>query len=724
MKQTPPASRPAAVNASRLQHRLGGPRRQRGALTSPAPANRQAHDLRHYQAELEIQNKALRFSQSAAESAYERFVTLFSNLPLALMVVLEGGQILQTNAQALALLQPLESDPPPTYLLPLFNASDLQRVKQGFVQAHQQGVAMLTELTIHSGVDGRVEGDLHIAHIDDAQDGAAQFICAIIDQGPQIAQRLALEQAAHTLRQSNLELMGSRGRLAAIIDSSLDAIVGVDAAQRITVFNPAATRLFGCSTEQAQGQLVTRFLPALELTLGTLGESVSMQLGELNGLQQDGQKVVLDVSLSRERHANGDIMTLFIHDLTARKKMQAHRDALEAQLRESQKMQAIGTMAGGIAHDFNNIIGAILGNVELAREDAPADTAVATSLAEIDKAGRRARDLVRQILTFSRNDPPMRTPLCLAEVVQETTRLLKVTLPPQVNIALDIAPHTPAVLADATQIEQVLLNLCTNAIHAIGDTPGTIRIELGYALRSADDDAERHGGLPGQHVWLCVSDTGCGIDPEIQQRVFEPFFTTKPVGQGTGLGLSVVHGIMRSHHGNVQLQSVPGVGSTFTLLFPVPDTPTAPSGEATPPVAASAKPVMPGLGQRVMYVDDDQALVFLVKRLLTRKGYTVVTFTDPKQALLTLADPSTRCDLLVTDFNMPGYSGVDLMRDVARLRPALWVALASGYVTPEIERQALAAGARALIHKPNDVNELCATVQRLLQESQAGPGSL
>jgi len=718
MRQRPPAKRPSAANASRLHRRLSGPQRQRGVAGTASLDKHLGRDLRHYQAELEIQNKALRFSQAAAENAYERFVTLFSNVPLALIVVIEDGQILQHNAQALALLQPRETDPPPSFLFPLFNGSDLKRVKQGLAQAQQRGVAMLTELTMRCGVEGQVAGDLHIARIDDAPDGTAQFICAIIEQGPQIAQRLALQQAADTLRQRNLELTRSRGRLAAIIDSSLDAIIGVDSTQRITVFNPAATRLFGCPAKQAQGQLVTRFLPALELTLATLGECVSMQLGELDGRQQDGQTVTLDVSLSREPHANGDIVTLFIHDLTSRKKMQAHRDALEVQLRESQKMQAIGTMAGGIAHDFNNIIGAILGNVELARDDASANTAVLTSLAEIDKAGRRARDLVRQILAFSRNDPPKRSLLCLAEVVQEATRLLKVTLPPQVRIALNITPNTPAVMADATQIEQVLLNLCTNAIHAIGVATGTIRIELGYTLRSTADDAERRGGLRGQHVWLRVSDTGCGIGPEIQQRVFEPFFTTKPVGQGTGLGLSVVHGIMRAHHGTVQLQSETGAGSTFTLLFPVPDTQAETAEVAAASATTAPTSVLPGLGRRVMYVDDDDALVLLVKRLLTRKGYTVVTFTDPKQALLALTNPRTGCDLLVTDFNMPGYSGVDLMRDVARVRPGLWVALTSGYVTPEIERQALAAGARALIHKPNDVEELCATVQRLLQESQ------
>jgi CheY-like chemotaxis protein/anti-sigma regulatory factor (Ser/Thr protein kinase) len=271
-------------------------------------------------------------------------------------------------------------------------------------------------------------------------------------------------------------------------------------------------------------------------------------------------------------------------------------------------------------------------------------------------------------------------------------------------------------MADATQIEQVLLNLCTNAIHAIDRHAGTIRIELGHSLRTPDDNTERRGGLRGQHIRLTVSDTGCGMDELTLQRVFEPFFTTKPVGQGTGLGLSVVHGIMRAHMGSVQVQSTPGAGSTFTLYFPLPD------AQVQLPVAVAPPPnpstFFMGTGQRVMYVDDDEALVFLVKRLLTRKGYAVTTFTNPKEALASLRANPQQYDLLVTDFNMPGYSGLDLLRDVRAIRPSLPVALASGYVTSDIERDALAAGARALIHKPNDVDELCSTVQRLLTDSQ------
>jgi CheY-like chemotaxis protein len=269
------------------------------------------------------------------------------------------------------------------------------------------------------------------------------------------------------------------------------------------------------------------------------------------------------------------------------------------------------------------------------------------------------------------------------------------------------------VLADATQVEQALLNLCTNAILAVGQNKGWVRIEvcnthLDYPACS------RIGVPPGRYVDLSVKDSGSGITPATMQRIFEPFFTTRQVGQGTGLGLSVVHGIMQTHQGGIDVGSTPGLGSTFHLYFPV-------CADA-PPVQAEPQPepaVVHGRGRHVMYVDDDHALVFLVERVLRRKGFTVTSFTDPLEAQATLAERVQDFDLLVTDYNMPGFSGVDLLRAAKALRPDLPVALASGYVTPEIEHSAFEAGANALIHKPNDVNELCETVQRLILGAHA-----
>jgi two-component system, cell cycle sensor histidine kinase and response regulator CckA len=670
-------------------------------------------DLRKYQAELEIQNKALRFSQRAAEGASERFLTLFSSVPLALMVVDEQGMVLESNAMALRLFRPRESDAPLTYILPLVSETHCDKVAEAFKLAKVQGTSESSEVLFLAGSAGTFAGDLHVARIDNTSDELTHFICAIIDQGPLLAERRALQESAEALRRRNEELRRSENRLATIINSSLDAIICVDASRSITVFNPAAAALFQCPSSDALGSPLDRFLPDVLHMLTYDQLSTHAQLGEMEGRTSSGKSLAVEVSVSFEHRPDGDIITVFARDLTARKKIETQRNVLESQLRESQKMQAVGTMAGGIAHDFNNILGAILGNVDLAKQDAGAQSPAMTSLLEIEKAGRRARDLVRQILTFSRNETPKRTPIHLAEVVHETTRLLKVTLPPSIDLQVRIDKHVPSVMADATQVEQALLNLCTNAMHAIGAERGVISVELGSTYNRSHKE-ERRGISRGHHVTLAVRDTGTGINPDTMERIFEPFFTTKPVGQGTGLGLAVVHGIMRSHQGSVGVKSAPGKGSVFTLYFPPVETPPS-----TAQLEISFPTQVDGAGKHVMYVDDDQALVFLVERVLTRKGFRVSSFTDPHLASVALRERPKDFDLLVTDYNMPGFCGVDLLREARAVRPDLPVALASGYVTAEIEQSAFAEGAGALIHKPNDVEELCEIVQKLVNSGPA-----
>ena len=696
-------------------------------LPPTAPAEGLVAELRAYQAELENQNKVLRYSQTVAESAYERFETLFASVPLALMVVDEHDMVVQANSMAHRSFQPTERDRPLTALMPFVCPQDAARVREVFAQAQDLGHSEAKEVVFLINATSRITGDLHIAHIEAPQTSGAplsQYLCAVIDQGPLLAERQALQHSAVTLQQRNEQLHASEKRLEAVINSALDAIICVDQHQRITVFNPTAAALFQCSASVALGSTLDRFLPDAAQALAFAQLTTQALLGEMTALTASGKELAVEVSVSFERHADGETTTVFARDLTGRKKAEAHRSELEAQLRESHKMQAVGTMAGGIAHDFNNILGAILGNVELAKADCAPGSPVLESLLEIDKAGRRARDLVRQILTFSRNEPPQRTAVSLAEVVHDTERLLRVTLPPAIELHMQLQPGLPPVLADATQVEQAVLNLCTNAVHAIqgqGSERGSILVEA--ALVHPDQRlSERLGLAAGDYVALTVHDSGPGMDAATLERIFEPFFTTKPVGQGTGLGLAVVHGVMRTHEGGVDVQSTPGQGSRFTLYFPVATgqapaapapAPAAPAAPATLPATEAAAPT-PRQKPHVMYVDDDQALVFLVQRLLHRRGYEVSGFTDPHEATAALRAAPQRYDLLVTDYNMPGFCGVDLVREARLIRPGLPVALASGYVTAEIEQAALAEGAQALIHKPNDVEELCSTVERLV----------
>ncbi len=679
-------------------------------MTVPeGPLSNLVAELRAYQIELEAQNKVLQYSQASAEQASERFEALFASVPLSLMVLDEYDMVVQANAMAHRSFQPTEQDRPLTALMPFVSPQDAERVQGAFTQARDMGQGIATEVAFHIAAQGRITGDLHIACITLGQDTDTpqrQYLCAVIDQGPLLAERSALQER-------NEQLHASEKRLEAVINSALDAIICVDQHQRITVFNPTAAVLFQCSTADALGSRLDRFLPQAAQALGFEQLTTQALLGEMTAHTASGKELAVEVSVSFERHAEGETTTVFARDLTSRKRAEAQRAELEAQLRESHKMQAMGTMAGGIAHDFNNILHAILGNAGLAMADCTPDSAALESLREIEKAARRARDLVRQILTFSRNEPARLSPVDLSEALHDTERLLRVTLPPHVELIIPSGVQLPAVQADPTQVEQALVNLCTNAIHAIGDARGTVRVEA-TAVSIHAHQGERLGMPAGDYVSISVHDNGPGMDAATLQRVFEPFFTTKSVGQGTGLGLSVVHGVMRTHAGAVDVQSTPGEGSCFTLYFPIGQAQEKPADPPPPPPPVQA-PAPQAQGERhVVYVDDDQALVFLVERLLRRRGYRVSGYTDPQEALAALRAAPEDCHLLVTDYNMPGFSGVDVLLAVRGIRPNLPVALASGYVSSEIEQAAQEAGARALIHKPNDVQELCDTVDRLV----------
>lgn len=677
-------------------------------------------ELRNYQAELEVQNQVLNYSQAVAESASERFEALFASVPLPLLVLDDAhDMVIQANAMALNAFQPPGSDRLLASFMPFVSPADQARVQQAFTLARNQGKSEVHEMVFNLGNRSTMQGDLHIACIEvPRQDGppTAQFMCAIIDQEPLLAER-------RTLQQRNAQLLASEKRLEAVINASMDAIISVDKAMRITVFNPTAAALFACSAEDALGSPLARFLPDVAVSLPLAHITTQALLGEMQAHTASGQRVIVEVSVAFE--SDGASTTVFARDLTSRKRTEAQRSALEIQLREAHKMQALGTMAGGIAHDFNNIVGAILGNVELAKTDSTHHPQLLESLLEIEKAGRRARDLVRQILTFSRNEPPARRAVHPLQAIQESEKLLRMGLPPAIQLIIDAPSNLPPMLADPAQVEQALFNLANNAVHAINHSvrpSGTVTIRARLALPELGL-VKRFDLMPDNYIALSVEDNGPGMDAATQERIFEPFFTTKPVGQGTGLGLAVVHGLMRTHEGAVEVHSQPGQGCAFTLYFPllpanaaaifaVPRLPRVqPPEPATLPVTLHSAPQVQ---HHVMYVDDDPALVHLVQRLLRRRGYQVTTFEDPRAAVQALQTTPQAFDLVVTDYNMPGYCGLDLVQAAQAIRPDLPVALASGYVTSDISEQALAAGALALIHKPNDVSELCAIVDQLL----------
>jgi PAS domain S-box-containing protein len=383
----------------------------------------------------------------------------------------------------------------------------------------------------------------------------------------------------------------------------------------------------------------------------------------------------------------------------------------ETQLR-SQKLESLGTLAGGIAHDFNNMLLVIQGNAQLAQEMLAKESPTQEHLVEITHASERASDLVRRILSFSRPQKTRHKVIRLGPVVEEALRFARAALPAMVEIRANIGAQVPAVAADATQIHQIVLNLATNAAHAIAPRGGLIEIDLsGVSIESEEVACTLEGAAnlaPGHYARLTVRDSGTGMSAEVVERIFDPFFTTKPVGQGTGLGLSIVHGIMRSCGGSVSVQSALGKGTAFHLFFPA-------AAEASTDLATSCLPGLArGGGQRVLFIDDEDAVVRLGTLNLTRLGYRVTGCTDPATALKEFLRDPDGIDVVVTDLSMPGMSGFDCAREMLAIRPDLPIVLTSGYVRPEDEAQARKIGIRAVCSKPAALNELGETLAEVL----------
>jgi len=389
-----------------------------------------------------------------------------------------------------------------------------------------------------------------------------------------------------------------------------------------------------------------------------------------------------------------------VNDVTERRR-------LEQRVRQSQKLDALGTLAGGIAHDFNNILSILRGNLLLIEADLPADHPIAPAISEMSRACARARDLVRQILTFGRQQEQDRKLVSLADVVPEALKLLRSTIPATIEIASRITAGVPTVLADASQIHQVVMNLGINASQAIGRSAGTITVELDDTHVDGSVAAHSPDLHEGHYVRLRMGDSGVGMTRDVLERIFEPFFTTKPLGSGTGLGLAVVRGIVKSHDGAITVYSEPGKGTQFHLYFPVVE------GTASLPPQAPPAPKK-GTGQHILYLDDEHALVLLARRLLERLGYQVSGFSSAGEALAAFEAAPDQYDLVLSDLSMPGITGIDVARRVLEIRPEIPVLLASGYVRTEDVELARNIGVREVIWKPTTINEMGELLGRVL----------
>ncbi|MBL0147999.1 MAG: CHASE domain-containing protein [Ideonella sp.] len=515
------------------------------------------------------------------------------------------------------------------------------------------------------------------------------------------------------------QLRISEERYRRIVETADEGIWVTDEHSRTVFANPKLARMLGCSSEELQGRLPAEF--HAEVASPDQGAASAAKPPDSDGPQQralrrkDGTLLWVSMATTPIVDAAGRSagQLSMVTDITAQVQAEARRAELEAQLRESQKMEAIGTLAGGIAHDFNNILAAILGNAALAQERAAHDPTLKSGLDQISVAAMRARSLVQQILAFSHKQPHRLLSQSLRPLIEEAVSLLRPVLPALVELQVALADAPMYVRADATQIQQVVMNLCTNAWHALGGQAGRITIRLERA--PLDDHAALRLGLQaGDHARLSVSDTGCGMDEATRARIFEPFFTTKAVGQGTGLGLSVVHGIVATHGGAIAVASALGQGSQFDLYLPLlAQRDTMPAGD----LGAAAAPLF--TDRHVAYVDDDPSMVLMVRALLRRSGYQVSGFEDPREAIAALRSQPQAFDIVVTDYNMPHLSGLDVAREVAQIRSGLPVVLSSGYITEAIIAEAAQLGVRFVMQKEFTLERLCGILGRLLQESDA-----
>jgi len=399
------------------------------------------------------------------------------------------------------------------------------------------------------------------------------------------------------------------------------------------------------------------------------------------------------------------------------KKVEERTKALalsERQLQQVMKLQAIGTLAGGIAHDFNNILFPIVGYTELTMDDVPKDSQARQNLEEILKAANRAKGLVQQILTFSRQGGQERKPLKVQFLIKEALKLLRATIPSTIEIECNVNEACRPIMGDPTQIHQVIVNLCTNAYHAMQETGGTLEVGLEEVDISYEKSVERVGMKVGPHLELTVKDGGHGMGPEVMERIFEPYYTTKEQGKGTGLGLSVIHGIIKNHGGDISVSSQPGKGATFTVYLPVIEDVDV---EIEPIKVVSANQG----SEHILLVDDEEQIIDIEKQILERLGYTVTAKTDSQEALEEFSALSEKFDLVITDMTMPKMTGAQLAIKLMDIKPDIPVILCTGFNETINEEKALAMGIDRFVMKPIVKDDLANTIRTVLDTPKALP---
>ena len=526
-----------------------------------------------------------------------------------------------------------------------------------------------------------------------------------LEDDQQVAEALASQAAVmvtkHRLTQA---LQASENRYRALVEHNPGPICMHDLSGVLLFVNTAWSEPLGYTAAEMIGCHLGAFLvPTTQSLFSDYLVRISQEQtfdGTIKLVAKDGkERLWLYRALRYEEPDTTPYVYGHAQDITERKQ-------LEAQVQQAQKMQAIGTLAGGIAHDFNNILTAIIGYTELTLDDIPPDSQAEADLQGVLTAGLRAKDLVRQILMFSRQDVQERQPLELHLLVKEVLKLLRASLPVTISIHEHLDPQTGTVLANPTHMHQVLMNLGANAAHAMRDSGGVLEIRLAPYRVEASDKAALAELQPGPHVLLTVRDTGHGMAPEVMARIFEPFFTTKGIGEGTGMGLAVIHGIITDHGGMITVESHPGQGTTFQVYLPASE--PIPNQEEVPDEP------LPGGGEHILFVDDEAALVQLGQRMLTRLGYKVTACQSSVEALQRFQQAPQDFDLVVTDQTMPEMTGDRLTHELRQLRPDIPIVMCTGFSRTIAPAKAHTTGIDAVCMKPLVAGQVARAIRQVL----------
>jgi PAS domain S-box-containing protein len=502
-------------------------------------------------------------------------------------------------------------------------------------------------------------------------------------------------------RQITKELLASKRHFEAMLNNITEGILELTNELKIVYANPAAISIIGVSEEMLLSSDFTKLFhethhKRIKDLLKDLDDK-PLAITQDSPVELNNKQVSLNIIPVKD-HEHSPILVI-LSDVSRRKQM-------EAQLQQAHKMEAIGTLTGGVAHDFNNILAIILGNTELALDDVPEWNPAHFNLEEIKTVSIHAKDVVRQILSFIRTIDLKRKPINIIPAIKGSLKFLRATIPTSIDIRQNIKATADTILADPTQIHQVMINLCTNASHAMQKSGGIMEIEIQNVVLYEDSASFDHDLIPGNYVKVTISDTGQGMDPEIINRIFDPYFTTKEVGKGSGMGLSVVHGIVKSYRGTITVASEVGKGTTFNVYFPVVEEETVTESKIVED--------FPTGNERILFIDDEKSIVNITRQMLERLGYQVETKMNPVEALELFLSGPEQFDLVITNMAMPFMTGDKLAKEIINIRSDMPIIICTGFSEKMDGDKAREIGASGYLEKPHEKRDLAKMVRKIL----------